>query len=79
MWLGTTGVKGGVQWWFSREAVFWLPSGAFPGWVEYVLAFPKAPRGMSEEHDEEANVRWSEYDGVWHVRYEGYCVYCDVC
>jgi tail-anchored protein insertion receptor len=47
VWLGTTGVKGGVQWWFSREAVFWLPVGAFPPWVEYVLSFPKAPRGRT--------------------------------
>lgn len=39
-------VKAGVQMYFRREAVFWLPVGAFPGWVEYVLAFPKAPRGF---------------------------------
>jgi hypothetical protein len=45
IWLGTTGVKGIVQWWFSKQPVFWLPAGAFPGWMEYVLAFPKAPRG----------------------------------
>lgn len=47
LWVGTTGVKGGVQWWFNRAAVFWLPAGTFPYWVEYVLAFPKAPRGTT--------------------------------
>jgi len=44
--LGTTGVKGAVQWWFSREPVFWLPVGTFPGWVEWVVSFPKAPTGI---------------------------------
>ena len=45
-WLGTTGSKGVVQWWFSKQPVFWLPVGAFPGWVEYVVSFPKAPTGI---------------------------------
>jgi len=27
-----------VQWWFSKQPVFWLPVGAFPGWVEYVVS-----------------------------------------
>jgi tail-anchored protein insertion receptor len=45
IWVGTTGVKGVVQWWYSKQPVFWLPAGAFPAWMEYVLAFPKAPRG----------------------------------
>ena len=47
VWLGTTGVKGGVQYWYKKEPVFWLPAGTFPPWVEYGLAFPKAPRGVS--------------------------------
>jgi len=45
--LGTTGVKGAVQWWFSREPVFWLPVGTFPGWVEWIVSFPKAPTGIN--------------------------------
>ena len=45
IWLGTMVVKGGVQWWYSRQAVFLLPAGTFPVWVEYVVAFPKAPKG----------------------------------
>jgi tail-anchored protein insertion receptor len=49
VWIGTTGVKGGVQWWYSKEPVFWLPAGTFPGWVEWILAFPKAPRGMDSD------------------------------
>jgi len=47
LWVGTTGTKGLVQWWFNRQAVFWLPAGTFPYWVEYVLAFPKAPKGTA--------------------------------
>jgi tail-anchored protein insertion receptor len=46
VWLGTTGVKGGVQWWYSKEPVFWLPAGTFPVWVEWIVAFPKAPKGI---------------------------------
>jgi hypothetical protein len=46
VWIGTMGVKGGVQWWYKKEPVFWLPAGTFPYWVEYIVAFPKAPKGM---------------------------------
>jgi tail-anchored protein insertion receptor len=46
VWLGTTGIKGGVQWWYKKEPVFWLPAGTFPYWVEYIVAFPKAPKGI---------------------------------
>ena len=47
VWIGTTGVKGGVQWWYSKVPVFWLPPGMFPGWMEWVVSFPKAPTGLS--------------------------------
>src|SRR5947207_15688000 len=43
VWLGTTGVKGFVQWWYKKEPVFWLLAGTFSYWVEYIVAFPKAP------------------------------------
>jgi len=46
IWVGTSGIKGGVQWWYNKEPVLWLPAGTFPAWVEWVLAFPKAPKGM---------------------------------
>jgi tail-anchored protein insertion receptor len=47
IWVGTTGFKGGVQWWYKKEPVLWLPAGTFPPWVEWILAFPKAPKGIS--------------------------------
>ncbi|THZ37181.1 protein get1 [Aureobasidium pullulans] len=31
--------------WFSRQALFWLPQGWVPGYVEWLLAFPRAPKG----------------------------------
>lgn len=30
--------------------MFWLPEGLFPGWVEWFLAFPRAPRGSISLH-----------------------------
>jgi tail-anchored protein insertion receptor len=66
VWLGTTGVKGGVQWWYKKEPVFWLPAGTFPYWVEYIVAFPKAPKGIQKRFME-LMVRECEYDGVWDV------------
>lgn len=66
VWLGTTGVKGGVQWWYKKEPVFWLPAGTFPYWVEYIVAFPKAPKGIQKKFVE-LMVRECEYDGVWDV------------
>ena len=47
VWVGTMGVKGGIQWWYKKEPVFWLPAGTFPSWVECIVAFPKAPKGIS--------------------------------
>jgi len=34
-----------LQFWFSRQALFWLPQGWVPGYVEWLLAFPRAPKG----------------------------------
>lgn len=34
-----------VQFWFSKRAVFWLPQGWVPGYIEWILAFPRAPTG----------------------------------
>ena len=44
-WLGTTGVRFLLQWWFTKRPMFWLPIGWVPGYVEWVLAFPRAPTG----------------------------------
>ncbi|KAG7004708.1 protein GET1 [Physcia stellaris] len=44
-WLGTTGTRFFLQWWFTKRPMFWLPRGWVPGYVEWVLAFPRAPTG----------------------------------
>jgi tail-anchored protein insertion receptor len=49
VWIGTTGVKSGVQWWYKKQSVFWLPPGMFPFWMEWVISFPKAPIGICVE------------------------------
>ncbi|ODQ52857.1 putative retrograde vesicle-mediated transport protein Get1 [Saitoella complicata NRRL Y-17804] len=45
IWAGTKGVRYFSSWWYGKQAVFYLPKGWFPYWVEYVLSFPKAPMG----------------------------------
>jgi len=44
-WLLTTGLRIFLQFWFSKQPIFWLPEGWVPGVVEWGLAFPRAPRG----------------------------------
>lgn len=44
-WILTTGLRLGLQVWYAKTAMFWVPAGWLPGYVEWVLAFPKAPRG----------------------------------
>ena len=34
-----------IQFWFSKQPLFWLPRGWVPGYVEWILAFPRAPTG----------------------------------
>ncbi|RPA79902.1 hypothetical protein BJ508DRAFT_227165 [Ascobolus immersus RN42] len=41
----TTGVKLVLQFYYLRTPVFHLPKGAVPGYIEWVLAFPKCPSG----------------------------------
>ena len=66
VWIGTNGVKGGVQWWYKKEPVFWLPAGTFPYWVEYIAAFPKAPMGIISTLRGMTDLcRECEYDDVW--------------
>lgn len=31
--------------WYGREAMFWLPYGWFPYYVEWFASFPRAPLG----------------------------------
>ena len=43
--LSTNGVRIFMQFWYSKTAMFWLPEGLVPGYVEWLLACPKAPSG----------------------------------
>ncbi|KAL8645899.1 MAG: hypothetical protein Q9210_006449 [Variospora velana] len=44
-WLGTNGLRFMLQFWFARRPMFWIPRGWLPGYVEFLMAFPRAPRG----------------------------------
>ncbi|KAI0974959.1 CHD5 domain-containing protein [Xylaria arbuscula] len=44
-WCGTSGIKFILPWIYGKEPMFWLPSGWFPYYVEWILSFPRAPLG----------------------------------
>ena len=44
-WLSTNGLRMFIQFWFAKQPLFWLPRGWVPGYVEWILAFPRAPTG----------------------------------
>lgn len=44
-WLGTNGLRFFLQFWFAKRPMFWIPRGWVPGYVEFLLSFPRAPRG----------------------------------
>ncbi|KAL4921122.1 protein get1 [Aspergillus aurantiobrunneus] len=44
-WLSTTGLKIFIQFRYSKTPVFALPGGWLPYYVEWMLAFPRAPHG----------------------------------
>ncbi|KAI1132157.1 CHD5-like protein-domain-containing protein [Nemania abortiva] len=44
-WSATSGVKFVLPWIYGKEAMFWLPNGWFPYYVEWILSFPRAPLG----------------------------------
>ncbi|KAI0194851.1 CHD5-like protein-domain-containing protein [Xylaria flabelliformis] len=44
-WSATSGVKFLLPWIYGKEPMFWLPSGWFPYYVEWILSFPRAPLG----------------------------------
>lgn len=43
--LGTTGLRFILQFWFAKTPIYHLPKGWAPWAVEWVLAFPRAPKG----------------------------------
>lgn len=44
-WIGTQGVNFLLNTYYSKTAMFWLPSGWVPYYAEWVLSFPRAPLG----------------------------------
>jgi len=34
-----------LQFYYSKQPLFWIPEGWLPGYVEWTLSFPRAPRG----------------------------------
>jgi len=44
-WLGTNGLRMLLQFWFSKQPMFWIPSGWVPYYAEWLLSFPRAPLG----------------------------------
>ncbi|KAI9801392.1 MAG: hypothetical protein M1825_003371 [Sarcosagium campestre] len=44
-WLGTNGFRFFLQFWYAKEPLFWIPQGWVPRYVEWLLAFPRAPTG----------------------------------
>ncbi|KAE9377746.1 CHD5-domain-containing protein [Stipitochalara longipes BDJ] len=44
-WLGTNGLRMFLQFWYSKQAIFWIPKGWVPYYAEWLLSFPRAPLG----------------------------------
>lgn len=44
-WISTTGIRYALQWWFGKQAMFYLPKGWVPYAAEWILSFPSAPLG----------------------------------
>jgi hypothetical protein len=34
-----------LQFWYSKQAMFWIPKGLVPYYAEWLLSFPRAPLG----------------------------------
>ncbi|KAH8821181.1 protein get1 [Xylogone sp. PMI_703] len=44
-WLGTNGLRFLLNFWFSKQPMFWIPQGWVPYYAEWLLSFPRAPLG----------------------------------
>lgn len=44
-WILTNGLRMFLQFWYSKQAMFWLPYGLVPYYGEWLLSFPRAPLG----------------------------------
>ena len=45
IWMSTNGFRFLLQFWLSREPMFWLLHGWLPYYIEWIIACPKAPLG----------------------------------
>ncbi|KAF1814463.1 hypothetical protein P152DRAFT_272600 [Eremomyces bilateralis CBS 781.70] len=43
--IATNGTKLGIQWWYAKLPMFWMPTGWVPYYAEWMLSFPRAPLG----------------------------------
>jgi len=48
-----------LQFWFAKTPLFWIPRGWAPWYVEFLLSFPRAPRGSVS-----VQVWWAACAGV---------------
>ena len=44
-WGSTNGLRFFLQFWYAKRPLFWIPRGLVPRYVEWILAFPRAPTG----------------------------------
>ncbi|KAH8602171.1 protein get1 [Bisporella sp. PMI_857] len=44
-WLGTNGLRLLLQFWYTKQPMFWIPGGWIPYYAEWMLSFPRAPLG----------------------------------
>jgi tail-anchored protein insertion receptor len=40
-----TGLNLFLQFWYAKQALFWIPKGWVPYYAEWILSFPRAPLG----------------------------------
>lgn len=43
--LSTNGLRFFLQFWYSKQPMFWIPVGWVPWYIEWMLSFPRAPIG----------------------------------
>lgn len=43
--MGINGLRFFIQFWYANVPLFWIPEGWLPKYVEWILAFPRAPMG----------------------------------
>jgi tail-anchored protein insertion receptor len=44
-WISTNGLRYFIQFWYTKEAIFYIPAGWVPYWAEWLLSFPRAQLG----------------------------------